>query len=111
MVEYSSALDAVFHSLADPTRRDILRRVIRSELSVNEVAKAYDKHMTLAAVSKHIKVLESAKLIKKRRVGKQQFIAPSPQTLQDASGYLLRYRELWEDRFDRSEAILTNQNK
>ncbi len=61
MVEYTNKLDAVFGSLADPTRRDILRRVSHKELSVNEIAKLYEKHMSLAAVSKHIKVARKSK--------------------------------------------------
>jgi DNA-binding transcriptional ArsR family regulator len=63
MVEYGIDLNAVFHSLADPTRRDILRRVMRQELSINHVAHTYSKHMSLAAVSKHVQVLEGARLV------------------------------------------------
>lgn len=109
MVEYKTHLDAVFHSLADPTRRDILRRVMRSELSINEVAKSYARQMSLAAVSKHVRVLEEAKLVKKRRVGRQQFIAPSPPAIKEAAEYLERYRELWEKRLDSLDVFLKNK--
>lgn len=108
MVEYASHLDAVFHSLADPTRRDILRRVMRKELSITEVAGAYKRHMSLAAVSKHVRVLEDAKLVQKRRKGKQQFIAPSPPAFKRASRYLEQYRELWGERLDRLDVFLKN---
>lgn len=108
MVEYTIDLDAVFHSLADPTRRDILRRVMHKELSVNDVARAYENNMSLAAVSKHVRVLENARLVQKHRVGKQQFIAPSPPALKDASEYLERYRRLWEERLDRLEVFIKN---
>ncbi len=108
MVEYKTDLDAVFHSLADPTRRDILRRVMHKELSVSEVARTYKRHMSLAAVSKHVRVLENARLVQKRRVGKQQFIAPSPPALKNASEYLERYRELWEERLDQLSVFLKN---
>jgi DNA-binding transcriptional ArsR family regulator len=67
MVEYTLSLDSIFSSLADPTRRDILRRLITQELSISELAKPYD--ITFAAVSKHLKVLERAQLIIKRGHG------------------------------------------
>jgi DNA-binding transcriptional ArsR family regulator len=108
MVEYRTQLDAVFHALGDPTRRDILRRVMYRELSINEVAKNYKKHMSLAAVSKHVQVLESAKLVRKRRAGKQQLIAPHPPALKGASEYLERYKELWEERLDRLDVFIKN---
>ncbi len=97
MVKYKS-LDAVFGSLADPTRRDILQRISRIELSVSEIARPYD--LTLAAVSKHLQVLEKAKLIRKHRLGKQQFVALSPPRLNAASKYLEKYRGIWEERLD-----------
>ncbi len=106
MVEYASTLDHIFRSLADPTRRDILRRVAKKELSINEVAHLYERQMSLAAVSKHIKVLEQAKLVKKHRKGKQHFIALSPPALKEASHYLERYKQMWEERLNRLEAML-----
>jgi DNA-binding transcriptional ArsR family regulator len=107
MVEYS--LDLVFHSLADPTRRDILRRVSKHELSVGELASPY--HVTFAAISKHLKVLEKAALITKRKAGKQHFIAASPPALELAAEHLARYMKLWEDRFDRLDTILEQEKK
>ncbi|HUC20765.1 MAG TPA: metalloregulator ArsR/SmtB family transcription factor, partial [Candidatus Polarisedimenticolaceae bacterium] len=98
MVEYSLHLDSIFASLSDPTRRDILQRVVKQELSIGEIAGPYD--LTFAAVSKHLKVLEKAKLIVKQRRGKQQFVRAAPQALADADEYLRRYRELWENRLD-----------
>ncbi len=91
MVEYSLQLDSVFGSLADSTRRDILRRVARSELSVSEIAHSYD--ISLAAVSKHLKILEQAKLVIKRRRGKQQLVQAAPKTLTDAEKYLEQYHQ------------------
>lgn len=99
MVEYSLQLDSIFGSLADPTRRDILNRVACSELTVSEIARPYD--MSLAAVSKHLKILEKAKLIVKRKKGKEQHVQLAPQALGDASVYLERYRQSWEGRLDR----------
>jgi DNA-binding transcriptional ArsR family regulator len=104
MVEYSFRLDSVFGSLADATRRDILRRVGKKELSVGELAEPYD--LTLAAISKHLKVLEKAKLIKKCRRGKQQFVSLSPPAFNEASRYLEQYRKMWEERLGRLEKYL-----
>jgi DNA-binding transcriptional ArsR family regulator len=108
MVEYTLNLDSVFGSLADPTRRDILRRLTGQELSVSELAQPYD-HLTLAAVSKHLKVLEKARLIIKRRQGKQQIVKLSPQTLAGATDYLEAYRQMWADRLDVLENYLMKE--
>ncbi len=107
MVEYQAQLDSIFGSLADTTRRDILRRVAGEELSVGEIASPYD--MSLAAVSKHLMVLERARLVTKRREGKMQVVALSPAALTDAAKALERYREIWERRLDRLEKYLEKQ--
>jgi DNA-binding transcriptional ArsR family regulator len=107
MVEYVLNLDNIFSSLADPTRRDILRRVSDQQLSIGEIAKPYD--LTFAAVSKHLKVLEKAKLIIKRRHGKEQIVSLSPGALKDANEYLEWYRKLWENRLDSLESYLNKE--
>ncbi len=107
MVEYALSLDYIFSSLADPTRRDILRRVANEELSVGEIAQPYD--LTFAAVSKHLKVLDRAKLIIKRRRGKEQMVQLAPRALADASEYLEWYHQLMESRFDSLENYLNKE--
>ena len=97
-------LDAIFRSLADPTRRDILKRVAKKQLSISDIAKPYK--MTLAAISKHLKVLEHAKLIVKRRQGKEQIVQLSPAAFNDAAKYLKYYERLWNDRLDSLELYL-----
>ncbi len=109
MVEYALKLDSIFGSLADATRRDILKRVAKKELSVSEIAKSYS--ISLAAVSKHLGVLERAKLIVKHCRGKQHYAQLAPIALKDASLYLERYRAMWENRFDALEHYLTNLPK
>src|ERR1700733_162858 len=104
MVERQIRLASIFGSLADPTRRDILRRVSRRELSVGDIAKPYD--LTLQAISKHLAVLEKAKLIRKRRSGREQFVSLSPAALKDADEFLRNYRRMWEERLDRLEEFL-----
>ncbi|HEV7454457.1 MAG TPA: metalloregulator ArsR/SmtB family transcription factor [Candidatus Saccharimonadales bacterium] len=107
MVECALDLDLVFGCLADPTRRDILQRVSRCQLSVSEIAQVYD--VTLAAISKHLKILEKARLIIKRRQGKQQIVQLAPAALKDADEYLQFYRRLWEDSFDALDVFLSKE--
>lgn len=104
MVEYTWNLDSVFGSLADPTRRDILQRVTGSQLTVGEIAQPYD--MSLAAISKHLKILERARLIIKRRKGKEQIVTLAPGAFDAAAEYLETYRLQWEDRFSRLENLI-----
>jgi DNA-binding transcriptional ArsR family regulator len=106
MVEYASNLDLVFQSLADPTRRDILSQVAKQSLSVGEIAKKYD--LTFAAVSKHLKVMEKAKLVVKQRRGKERIVTAAPNTLHEASDYLKRYEAMWKERFDALDEYLKN---
>jgi len=107
MVEYTPTLDSIFSSLADPTRRDILRRVSTRQLSVGEIALPYD--LTFAAISKHLKVLERARLIIKKRRGKEQIVRIAPQALQQADDYLEFYRQFWEERLDSLEDYLNKE--
>ena len=104
MVEYTFPLDSVFGALADSTRRDILKRVAAAELTIGEIAAPY--HLTFAAISKHLKVLEKAKLIMKRRRGKEQVVSLTPQAFAAAQEYLQWYQQLWESRFDSLEKYL-----
>ena len=108
MVEYALSLDSVFGSLADPTRRDILKRVANQELSVSQIALPYD--LSLAAVSKHLKVLQKAKLIIKRRKGKEQMVRLDPQALNSAADYLAQYRQLWEEQFAVLDQLLKEES-
>lgn len=104
MVEYTSRLDDIFGSLADSTRRDILQRISDQAMSVGEIAANYD--MSFAAISKHLKVLEKAKLIIKQRRGKEQIVSLAPGAFKDAQEYLDWYKQLWGQRFDSLEAYL-----
>lgn len=104
MVEYTLELNSIFSSLADPTRRDILRRVAQGELSVGAIAQKYD--MSFAAISKHLSILERAKLIDKRKEGKQNIVTLAPNSLKSADDYLEQYRRLWEQKFNKLDAVL-----
>lgn len=104
MVESNAQLDLLFSALADGTRRSILSRVAEAELSIGEIARHYG--LTFAAISKHIKVLEKANLVMKRRRGKEQVVIIVPDSLAVAQKHIARYAEMWGQRFDKLEDIL-----
>lgn len=106
MVEHSLELDSIFGALADPIRRDILLRGLKEEMSIGDIAKPYK--LTFAAISKHLKVLEKAKLIVKRKKGRQQFVKLSPEAFADASQYLKEYERIWNSRLDSLETYLSS---
>jgi DNA-binding transcriptional ArsR family regulator len=109
MVEQSHELDAVFGSLSDPTRRDILKKVSKKNMSVGEIAMHYP--LTFAAVAKHLDVLHRARLINKQRRGKEQIVSLAPNTLAAASNYLETYKQRWENRLDSLEKYLKSVHK
>jgi DNA-binding transcriptional ArsR family regulator len=97
-------LSETFSALADPTRRAILARLALGETSVNELAEPFD--MSLPAVSKHLKVLESAGLITRGREAQYRPARLEPEALMGIDEWLERYRKLWNERFDRLEVYL-----
>ncbi len=104
MVEYVYKLDDIFSSLSDPTRRDILARVATCEFSVGELVSKYN--LSFAAISKHLKVMERAGLVLKRKEGKKQMISLSPSALRSADEYLEQYRQMWQGRYDKLDKLL-----
>src|SRR5687767_2989161 len=98
-------LSSIFSALADPTRRAILARLSAGEATVTELAEPFA--MSLPAVSKHLKVLERAGLITRGREAQWRPCRLEASTLKEAAGWLVEYRRLWEDRFDRLDAYLT----
>ena len=105
MVEYTLQLDSIFSSLADSTRRDILARVARREYSVGELVAHHD--VSFAAISKHLKVLEDACLIRKRKEGRKQMVSLAPGALKSADEYLEQYRRMWQSRYDKLDTVLS----
>ncbi len=99
------AADQIFAALADATRRDILKRVLRNEVSVSTLARRYD--MSFAAVQKHVAVLERAHVVTKRRSGREQLVSGDVTTIRAAAMLLGRYEEIWRGRIGRIEEILT----
>src|SRR6202044_658537 len=102
MVQLS--LDATFAALADPTRRAILARLALGETSVTALAKPFA--MSMPAVSKHLKVLETAGLITRSREAQWRPCRIEPRALKDVDDWLENYRRFFEESFDRLDAYL-----
>jgi DNA-binding transcriptional ArsR family regulator len=108
MVESSAArLDSVFHALADPTRRAILHGLTKGERTVTEIAQPH--RMTLAAVSKHLKVLESAELIARERRGSFHIVRLQAQSLKAAEEWIAFYSRFWNQSLDNLEKFLEEE--
>ena len=91
-------LDALFGALSDRTRRGILLRLADGPAAIGELAKPFD--MSLAAVGKHIRVLESAGLVKRRIVGREHVCALEAEALRTADEWLAFYRDYWTSSLD-----------
>ena len=100
----SDRLDATFAALADPTRRAILRRLTTGDVSVTGLCKPFA--MSQPAISKHLKVLELAGLISRRRDAQRRPCRLKPKPLAEATDWLERYRQFWEGGFERLDALL-----
>jgi DNA-binding transcriptional ArsR family regulator len=101
---YARRLDATFAALADPTRRAILARLASGEASVTELAAPFA--MTQPAISKHLKVLERAGLITRGRDAQRRPCRLEAAPLKTATDWLARYREFWEQSFERLDEVL-----
>src|ERR671917_2574429 len=97
-------LSTTFAALADPTRRAILARLSSGERSVTELAEPFD--MSMPAVSKHLRVLERAGLIGRRREAQWRHCRIEPAPLKAVADWTERYRQVWEQRLDRLDGYL-----
>jgi DNA-binding transcriptional ArsR family regulator len=102
MVE--NRLDTVFHALADPTRRGMLANLALGDKSIGELAEPFA--MTFAGASKHVKVLEDAGLLKRRKVGRTHVITLEAKPLEEAERWLRQWEKFWTVRLDRLEALI-----
>ena len=110
MVEYGSkVLDRTFGALADSTRRRILAQLTKGEGCVTELARPYA--ISLAAVSKHLIVLEKAGLVRRRRQGRVHSLTLEAKPMKEAQAWINRYREFWEGNLDRFEDYLNKLQK
>lgn len=97
-------LDATMAALAHPTRRAILERVMRGESRVTDLAEPFS--ISLNVVSKHIRVLERAGLVRRRRVWREHLVSFDPAPLEEVSAWIERRRRFWNERLDALDALL-----
>lgn len=102
-------LTATFAALADPTRRAILARLAEGEATVNDLAEPFS--FSLPAISRHLKVLETAGLVSRSREAQWRPCRLEARALKDANDWITHYRPFWEDGFDRMDAYLRTLKK
>lgn len=106
-IEAEDRADALFHALADRTRRDILRRVLAGEHSVTALAAKYE--MSFAAVQKHVAVLERAGLVTKRRSGREHLATGEVEAVRSVASMLAEFEGVWRGRVARIDELLTTE--
>ena len=104
-----STLNATLMALADPTRRAILGRLGNGEARVTELAEPFA--MSLNAVSKHIRVLERARLVRRRRAGREHLLSLNPAALDEAAAWIQEQHGCWTARLDTLEKILRAEDR
>jgi len=105
-VDQEDRADALFHALADRTRRDILRRALAGEHSVSALALKYE--MSFAAVQKHVAVLEKAGLLTKRRSGREQLASGDVAAVRSVASMLGELEEIWRGRIARIDELIAS---
>jgi DNA-binding transcriptional ArsR family regulator len=101
--------DALFHALADRTRRDIMRRVLAGEHSVSALAAKYD--MSFAAVQKHVALLEKAGLLTKRRSGREQLARGDVEAVRSVASLLVDLEQTWRGRIARIDDLIASDTE
>src|SRR5690242_2627761 len=105
MVEFDSPqLDTVFHAIGDPTRRGMLASLALGEKSIGELAEPFD--MSFAGASKHVKVLEDAGLLSRRKAGRTHLCSLKAEPLGQAERWLRQWEKFWNVRLDRLQALV-----
>ena len=105
MVQYSSSrLDASFSALSDATRRGVLEQLGRADASITDLADKF--HMSLTGMKKHVGVLEQAGLVATEKVGRVRTCKLGPRRLEEAAAWIERYREIFEQHYQRLDALL-----
>jgi DNA-binding transcriptional ArsR family regulator len=104
-----SGLDRTLLALADPTRRAIIQRLGQGEARVTELAEPFS--ISLAAVSKHIQLLERAKLVSRRREGREHWLSFNPAALDPAAEWIEATRTYWKDRLLALDALLQDEDR
>lgn len=107
MVE--NRLDVTFHALADPTRRGMLASLALGDKSIGELGEPFA--MSFAGASKHVKVLESAGLIARRKAGRKQICTLQAEPLKEAEDWLRQWEKFWSARLDRLQALVESEKE
>ena len=102
-------LDTTFRALADPTRRGMLATLALGEKSIGELAEPFA--MSFAGASKHVKVLEGAGLIARRKVGRTHLISIDAKPLEEAERWMRQWERFWNKRLDRLEALIEQEKR
>lgn len=97
-------LNLIFQALSDPTRRAMLKSLSKKERVITEIAKPFE--MSLAAASKHIKVLEKAKLVNRRKEGSFSYLSLNGKAMMSADRWIQHYKKFWEDQLDSLKELL-----
>ncbi len=109
MVEQHAHLDAVFHALADPTRRAMLGQLAERELTIGELATPFS--MSFAGASKHVRVLEHAGLVTRTIRGRSHLCRLDAARLAEANAWLRRYQRFWNEKLDTLESLLRAEDE
>jgi len=109
MLNYSPSLDGVFHSLADPTRREIVERLTRKSASVKELAEPFD--MSLPAVMLHLKILEASGIVTSRKEGRVRTVSINLEPLLMVDSWMNERKKTWSRLFDQLEEMLEEEEE
>jgi DNA-binding transcriptional ArsR family regulator len=108
-VVQSQVLDRTFSALSDPTRRRLLERLSGGPASISELARPTG--LSLPGVLKHVRILEDARLVTTRKQGRTRECRLAPGDLDQAQDWIATYRERWDERFDRLDALLEREQR
>jgi DNA-binding transcriptional ArsR family regulator len=108
MVQHSTRnIDRVMAAIADPTRRAILERLARGPARISDIAEPFP--MSLTGFCKHVRVLERARLVRRRRRGRENTLQLSPEPLRAVADWVLNYEHFWNERLDRLESFFAKE--
>jgi DNA-binding transcriptional ArsR family regulator len=109
MVQYRGTLDRTFSALGDGTRREILERLQLGPASISDLAA--QARMSLPGVAKHVRILEQARLVTTEKKGRTRECRLGPERLDDITAWIESYRDVWERRLDRLEAVVEKRQR
>ena len=110
MVQYMAArLDTSFAALSDATRRGVLKQLGRADASITDLAEKF--HMTLTGMKKHVGVLEQARLVTTKKIGRVRTCQLGPRRLEEETVWLEKYRQRWDERFDELDNVVEELNR